>query len=134
VPNFVDLETGGYGVMIQDGFNSTQTPTMANFATLSSVVAGCTTRVKADACDGLFAAATGRDGKAPTDTLAAALSIAHNAAFKPERVFALLDAFYPVPQGKHLRATPFMPYLSFAPGAGSCRSSSLAAVMRAEPK
>ena len=117
VPNFVALETGGYGVMIQDGFNSTETPTMANFATLSSVLAGCTTRVKADACDSLFAAATGRDGKAPTDTLAAALSIAHNAGFKPERVFALLDAFYPVPQGKHLRATPFMPYLNFAPGA-----------------
>ena len=117
VPNFVDLETGGYGVMIQDGFNSTQTPTMANFATLSSVLAGCTTRVKADACDSLFAAATGRDGKTPTDTLTAALSIAHNPGFKPERVFALLDAFYPVPQGKHLRATPFMPYLSFAPGA-----------------
>ena len=117
VPNFVALETGGYGVMIQDGFNSTETPTMANFATLSSVLAGCTTRVKADACDSLFAAATGRDGKAPTDTLAAALSIAHNAGFKPERVFALLDAFYPVPQGKHLRATPFIPYLNFAPGA-----------------
>ena len=117
VPNFVDLETGGYGGMIQDGFNSTQTPTMANFATLSSVLAGCTTRVKADACHSLFAAATGRDGKAPTDTLTAALSIAHNTGFKPERVFALLDAFYPVPQGKHLRATPFMPYLSFAPGA-----------------
>ena len=117
VPNFVDLETGGYGVTIQDGFNSTQTPTMANFATLSSVLAGCTTRVKANACDSLFAAATGRDGKTPTDTLTAALSIARDPGFKPERVFALLDAFYPVPQGKHLRATPFMPYLSFAPGA-----------------
>jgi len=30
-------------------------------------------------------------------------------AYKPERVFALLDAFYPVPPGKHLRATPFAP-------------------------
>jgi len=78
VPNFVDLETGGYGVMIQDGFNSTQTPTMANFATLSSVLAGCTTRVRADACDSLFAAATGRDGNTPTDTLKAALSIARD--------------------------------------------------------
>ena len=116
VPNFVDLETGGYGGMIQDGFNSTQTPTMAIFATLSSVLAGCTTRVTANACQSLFAAATGRDGKAPTDTLTAALSIARNAGFKPERIFALLDEFYPVPQGKHLRATPFMPYLSFAPG------------------
>ena len=50
VPNFVDLATGGYGAMIQDGFNSTQTPTMANFATLSTVLAGCVTRVKVDAC------------------------------------------------------------------------------------
>ena len=50
VPNFVDIESGGYGVMIQDGFNSTQTPTMANFATLANVMAGCVTRVKADAC------------------------------------------------------------------------------------
>ena len=117
VPNFVALETGGYGSIIQDGFNSTQTPTMANFATLSSVLAGCTTRVKANACDSLFAAATGRDGKTPTDTLTAALSIARAPGFKPERVFALLDAFYPVPQGKHLRATPFLPYLNFAPSA-----------------
>ncbi|MGB2636396.1 MAG: hypothetical protein WAM58_20870, partial [Candidatus Acidiferrum sp.] len=117
VPNFVDLATGGYGVMIQDGFNSTQTPTMANFATLSSVLAGCVNRVKADACDSLFAATTGPEGKVPSDTLAAAHSIARNCGFKPERVFALLDAFYPVPQGKHLRATPYMPYLSFAPGA-----------------
>ncbi len=116
VPNFVDLSTGGYGDMIQDGLNSTQTPTMANFATLSSVLAGCAIRVKPDACSSLFAAATGRDGKAPTDTLTAAISIAHNMGYKPERVFALLDAFYPVPQGKHLRPTPFMPYLSFAPG------------------
>ena len=117
VPNFVDLATGGYGDMIQDGLNSTQTPTMANFATLANVMAGCTTRVKVDACNTYFAAATGRDGKAPTDTLTAAISIAHNMAYQPERIYALLDAFYPVPQGKHMRATPFLPYLSFVPGA-----------------
>ncbi len=117
VPNFVDLATGGYGDMIQDGFNSSQTPTMANFATLANVLAGCVTRVKPEACASLFAAATGPDGRSPTDTLDAVHSIARNAAYRPGRVFALLDAFYPVPQGKHLRATPFMPYLSFAPGA-----------------
>ena len=33
------------------------------------------------------------------------------------RLFKLLDAFYPVPSGKKLRPTPFMPYLSFAPSA-----------------
>jgi hypothetical protein len=117
VPNFVDLATGGYGGVIQDGLNSSQTPTMAMFATLSSVMAGCITRAKADACASLFSAATGRDGKAPTDTLTAAQSIARNRAYKPERVFALLDAFYPVPQGKKMRATPYMPYLDIAPSA-----------------
>ena len=116
VPNFVDLATGGYGDMIQDALNSTQTPTMANFATLADVMAGCTTRVKVDACNTYFAAATGRDGKAPTDTLSAAISIAHNMGYQPERIYALLDAFYPVPQGKHMRATPFLPYLSLVPG------------------
>jgi hypothetical protein len=117
VPNFVDLATGGYGGMIQDALNSTQTPTMANFSTLSDVMAGCTTRVTVDACSSFFGAATGPDGKAPTDTLAAVISIAHNMAYKPERVFALLDSFYPVPKGKTLRATPYLPYLSFAPSA-----------------
>ena len=53
----------------------------------------------------------------PVDTLGAARSIARNAAYKPERVFALLNSFYPVPQGKKLRATPFLPYLSEAPSA-----------------
>ena len=72
VPNFVDLETGGYGVMIQDGLNSTQTPTMANFATLANVLAGCVNRVKVDACNAYFAAATGREGNVPSDTLCAA--------------------------------------------------------------
>ena len=90
---------------------------MANFATLSSVLAGCATRVTPDACGSLFAAATGRNGAAPADTLAAAVSIAHDMSYKPDRIFALLDAFYPVPKGKNLRATPFMPYLSFAPSA-----------------
>jgi hypothetical protein len=40
VPNFVNLETGGYGDTIQDALNSTHTPTMANFATLANLLAG----------------------------------------------------------------------------------------------
>jgi hypothetical protein len=50
VPNFVDLQTGGWGSTIQDPLNSSQTPTMANFATLADVLAGCVRRVTADAC------------------------------------------------------------------------------------
>jgi hypothetical protein len=117
VPNFVDLETGGYGERIQDPLNSTQTPTMANFATLASVMAGCITRITGDACSRFFAASAGRDGRMPTNTLEAAYSIARNASYKPERIFALLNVFYPVPHGKQLRPTPFLPYLSFAPSA-----------------
>src|SRR6516165_2088870 len=117
VPNFVDLATGGYGVTIQDALNSSETPTMANFATLSSVLAGCVTKIKPDACSQFFAATTPRSGKTPTDTLTALEGVARDSGYKPERLFALLDTFYPVPKGKKLRPTPFMPYLNWAPSA-----------------
>ena len=117
VQNFVDLSTGGWGGPIQDPLNSGQTPTMANFATLADALAGCATRVTPNACDMLFQAAKPRKGDAPADTLTAAEGIARDPAYKPERAFALLDSFYPVPKGKHMRAAPFMPYLSFAPSA-----------------
>jgi hypothetical protein len=117
VPSFVDLTTGGWGTTIQDPLNSGQTPTMANFATLADVLSGCVAQVKADACSALYAAATGPVGTAPTDTLSAAQAIAKYPWYQPERIFALLDAFYPVPQGKSLRAVPYMPYLQFSPSA-----------------
>ena len=50
VPNFVDFETGSWGPTILDALNSAQTPTMANFATLANMLAGCVTRVRSDAC------------------------------------------------------------------------------------
>lgn len=117
VPNFVDLATGSYGATIADGLNSTQTPTLANFTTLANVLAGCVTRVKADACSSVFAAAKGPTGDAPIDTLAAAGAIAHNPWYHPERMFALLDQFYPYPKANVVRPTPFIPYLTFAPSA-----------------
>jgi hypothetical protein len=115
VPDFVDLATGGWGGAIQAALNSTETPTMANFATVASLLAGCATEVTANACNALFSAATPPSGAAPTNTLTAAEAIAKNAGYEPRRVFALLDAFYPVPAGKNLRHTPFLPYLSVAP-------------------
>src|SRR5262245_55963942 len=87
VPNFVGLQTGGWGATIQDPLNSGQTPTMANFATLADVLAGCATRVIADACAKLFAAAAPPKGNAPTDTLTAAQSIARYPWYQPERLF-----------------------------------------------
>ena len=117
VPNFVDLATGGWGEPIQGPLNAGQTPTMANFATLANLLAGCAARVTDGACDKLFAAAAGPDKKLPTDTLTAAQSIARAPWFEPTRLFALLDQFYPVPKGKKLRPVPYMPYLSFGPSA-----------------
>ena len=93
VPNFVDLATGGWGTTIQDPLNSSQTPTMANFATLASLLAGCTTQVTADACTKLFAAATSPTGIVPSDTLAATEAIARNPAHQADKLFALLDSF-----------------------------------------
>ena len=125
VPNFVDITTGGWGEAIQGPLNSGQTPTMANFATLADVLAGCTTRVVEDACAKLFAAATPPNGSAPTDTLTSAESIARYPWYQPGRLFALLDQFYPVPPVKmdgqpkppNMRPVPFMPYLIWVPSA-----------------
>jgi hypothetical protein len=117
VPNFVDLQSGGWGTAIQGSLNSSQTPTMANFASLADILSGCTVRVKADACSKLFAAATPPTGKVPTDTLAAAESVVHYPWYQPERLFVLLEDFYPLPEGKTMRGVPFMPYLKYPPSA-----------------
>jgi sugar lactone lactonase YvrE len=117
VPSFVDLPTGGWGATIQDPLNGGQTPTMANYATLADALAGCVTRVTVDACGKLYAAARGPAGAAPTDTLTAAQSIAKYPWYQPHRVFALLDAFYPLPKGRNLRPAPYAPYLQFSPSA-----------------
>jgi hypothetical protein len=117
VPNFVNLEKGGYGDTIQDALNSSQTPTMANFATLANLLAAAATQITPDATRRFLAATTPRSGRVPKDTLAALEGVARDSGYKPERLFALLDAFYPVPKGKNLRPVPFMPYLTWAPSA-----------------
>ena len=121
VPNFVDLETGSWGPTILDALNSAQTPTMANFGTLANVMAGCITRVKPDACSQFFAATTPPSGGAPPDTLLATEVVASFPWHQPDKIFALLNEFYPLPKpgipGKLLRDTPYLPYLTFAPSA-----------------
>ena len=117
VPNFVDLETGGWGGAIQDPLNSSQTPTMANFATLADLLSACVNRVKADACSRLFAAVTPPGGGAATNTLSAAESIALSPWHQPDQLFNLLRQFYPVSASNHMLAVPYMPYLNWAPGA-----------------
>ncbi len=117
VPNFVDLQTGGWGEAIQDPLNGGQTPTMSNFATLADVLAGCVTLIRSDSCSSLFYAATSPKGEYPKDTLAAAENIARYPWYQPEKLFGLLNYLYPISQGQNLRPVPFMPYLNYLPSA-----------------
>src|SRR5271169_3870963 len=97
VRNLVDLETGGLGPVIQDPLNSSETATLATFNTLANLLTGCITRVRDDACNKLFAAATPPRGAAPTDTLMALQNIARNPTNQAQKLFALFEEFYPVP-------------------------------------
>jgi hypothetical protein len=117
VPNFVDLETGGWGGAIQDPLNSAQTPTMAIFATLADLLAGCLTRVKGDACSSLFEAARPPSGGLPTDALNTSEAIALFPWHQPDTIYALLRQFYSISPANHMLEVPYMPYLNWAPSA-----------------
>src|SRR5262249_34401118 len=117
VPSFVDLATGGWGETIQDPLNSSQTTTMANFATLADALAGCVASVLPDACSKLYAAAAGPAGTAPAATRTASELFAKSPWYQPARVPPLLAAFSPIPSGKTIRPVPYMPYLNVSPSA-----------------
>jgi streptogramin lyase len=116
VPNLVNLETGGLGPVIMDPLNSSQTTTLAKLNTLGSLLSACVTAIP-DACNKLFEAATPPGGIAPTNTLAAAQNIARHPWHQADKLFGLLDKFYPVPAGKRYRQVAHIPYLNFAPSA-----------------
>ena len=116
VPNLVDLETGGLGPVIVDPLNGPQTTTLAKFNTLGLLLSGCVTALPG-ACGKLFDAATPPGGTAPTDTLQAAQNIARHPSHNADKLFGLLDEFYPVPQGKRYRDVALIPYLYYAPSA-----------------
>lgn len=115
VPNFVNLQTGELGPVIQDPLNSSQTPTLAKFNTLGALLAACIR--SPDNCARLFEVATPPGGPTPANTLVAAHNIARHPSHRAQEIFALLDVFYPVPKGKRWRYTPYIPYLNFAPSA-----------------
>ena len=116
VPNLVNLETGGLGPAIQDPLNSSQTTVLAKLNTLGILLSACVTAIP-DACNKLFEAATPPGGIEPTNTLAAAQNIARHPSHQADKLFGLLDTFYPVPAGKRWRNVARIPYLDFAPSA-----------------
>ena len=107
----------GVGGAIQDPLNGSQTPTMANFATLADLLSGCVTRVKPDACSSCSRPPALRAAAPRPIRLTAAESIALYPWYQPEILFALLGQFYQVSTANHMLAVPFMPYLKWAPSA-----------------
>ena len=117
VLNFVDLETGGWGGAIQDPLNSSQTPTMANFATLADLLSACVTRVKADACSSLFEAARPPSGGLPTDTLNTSESIALFPCTSRTQSTRCSASSIQFRQPITCLEVPYMPYPNWAPSA-----------------
>ncbi len=116
VPNLVNIGTGGLGPVIEDSLNSSETTTLAKFNTLAILLTACVTE-RPGACNKLFEAATPPGGVAPANTLSAAQNIARYPWHQADKLFGLLDTFYPVPAGKRWREVALIPYLNFAPSA-----------------
>ena len=105
-------QTGGWGGTIQDPLNSSQTPTMANFATLADVLAGCVTRVTADACEQALRGGHAAEGRCP-DRHADGGPVDRALSVVPARATSspCSNSSIRCPQGKTMRAVPYMPYL-----------------------
>ncbi|MBN9690215.1 MAG: hypothetical protein J0M24_08250 [Verrucomicrobia bacterium] len=114
-PNLVDPVTGGWGKVLLDPLNSTQTTALANLNTLSSLIAASFTVVNDDWRARFFAAATSPGGATPKNTLEAMAGIARASYAHPKELFALFEEAYPQPKDGSRRAAPFLPYLAWPP-------------------
>jgi streptogramin lyase len=116
VPNFVDLTTGGWGKVIVDPLNSTQTTTLANLNTLGSLVSAFATVANDDWRARFLKAATPAGGATPKDTLEAMADIAREPWASANVLYALFDEAYPQPKDAgSRREAPFKPYLAYPP-------------------
>ena len=115
VLNFVDLATGGYGRVILDPINITQSTTLANLNTLGSLLSAFATAGDSGWRARFLKAATPIGGATPTNTLEAIAGIARTPWANPKDLYALFDEAYPQPKDGSRRKAPFLPYLAYAP-------------------
>jgi hypothetical protein len=115
VPNLVDPATGGWGKVLLDPLNSTQTTTLANLNTLGSLISAFATMANDDWRARFLKAATPTGGATPRNTLEAIAGIAREPWAAPKELYALFDEAYPQPSDGSRRAAPFLPYLSYVP-------------------
>jgi hypothetical protein len=114
-PNLVDPVTGGWGKVLLDPLNSTQTTTLANLDTLGSLVSASFTVANDDWRARFFKAATPPSGVTPANTLEAMAGIARAPWASPKELYALFDEAYPEPKDGSRRSAPFVPYLAWSP-------------------
>ncbi len=115
VPNFVNVAKGGWGDVLLNPLNSTQTATLATFDTLGSLITAFATTSDAGWCEQFLAAAAPLPGAAVSDTMTAMASIARESWASPKELYALFDKAYPQPKDGSRRAAPFVPYLAWSP-------------------
>lgn len=87
--NLVNVETGQLARVLAAPPNGNQTSTMAEFNSLSNLLAGCINASTALPCNAVFAAAQAPGGALPANTLDAAVSIAHNPGNNAAKIFLL---------------------------------------------
>jgi len=115
VPNLVDLKTGGWGKVLLDPLNSTQTTTLANLNTLGSLISAFATVANDDWRARFLKAATPIGGATPKNTLEAMAGIARRPWAEAKTLYALFDEAYPQPPDGSRRKAPFAPYLAYVP-------------------
>jgi hypothetical protein len=114
-PNLVDPATGGWGKVLLDPLNSTQTTALANLNTLGSLLSACATSGDDAWRDRFLKAATPAGGAKPKTTLEAMAGIARRPWANAKELYALFDEAYPQPKDGARRKAPFLPYLAYTP-------------------
>ena len=94
----MDPATGGWGKVLLDPLNSTQTTTLANLDTLGSLITAFVTVANDDWRARFLKAATPPSGATPKNTLEAMAGIARAPWATPKELFALFDEAYPQPK------------------------------------
>jgi hypothetical protein len=114
-PNLVDPVTGGWGKVLLDPLNCTQTTTLANLNTLGSLISAFATVANDDWRGRFLKAATPTGAPVPKNTLEAMAGIARAPWAAPKELYALFDEAYPQPKDGARRSAPFVPYLALTP-------------------
>lgn len=114
-PNLVDPATGGWGKVLLDPLNSTQTTALANLNTLGSLISAFASSSDDAWRDRFLQATTPVGGAKPKTTLEAITAIARRPWANAKELYTLFDQAFPQPKDGAPRSAPFLPYLAWTP-------------------